>query len=169
MIDLLPLSVVFGTSLWVLIDSRNIGIKKGTSNGFFNMGPTGWFLACLLCWIAAFPAYLVKRREHMRALAAKEQAASARDTDFVSQLGALTDLSTQGLLTAEEFRTKRLELVSRILEQASHADLMSQLGTLADLSTQDFLTDEEFQTKKKELVDRMLDRSSDDDVVLASD
>ena len=61
MIDLLPISIVFGTSLWVLIDSRNIGIKKGSTKGFFDMGPTGWFLACLLCWIAAFPVYLVKR------------------------------------------------------------------------------------------------------------
>ena len=167
MIDLLAMSLVFGSSFWVLIDSRKIGIKKGTTKGFFNMGPTGWFLACLLFWIAAFPVYLVKRREHLLAVADNEQAKSAQDTDFVSQLGALTSLSTQ--LTADDFQTRRLELVSRILEQASHADLMSQLGTLADLSAQDFLTDEEFQTKKKELVHRMLDQSSDDDVVLASD
>ncbi len=168
MIDLLAMSVVFGSSFWVLIDSRKIGIKKGTSNGFFNMGPTGWFLACLLFWIAAFPFYLVKRREHMQAVAEKEQAACAQDTDFVSQLDALTSLSTQGLLTADDFQTRRLELVSRILEQAPHADFMSRLGTLADLSTQGFLTDEEFQTRKKELVRRMLDQSSDDDAVLAS-
>lgn len=167
MIDLLPLSVVFGTSLWVLIDSRNIGIKKGTTKGFFNMGPTGWFVACLLCWIAAFPAYLVKRHEHMRAVAADEQAQSTKDTDFVSQLAALAESSKQGLLTAEEFRSKRLELVSRVLEQASQTDLMSQLGILADLSTQNFLTDEEFQTRKKELVRRMLAQPSDDTTVLA--
>ena len=167
MIDLLAMSLVFGSSFWVLIDSRKIGIKKSTTKGFFNMGPTGWFLACLLFWIAAFPVYLVKRREHLLAVADNEQAKSAQDTDFVSQLGALTSLSTQ--LTADDFQTRRLELVSRILEQASHGDLISQLGTLADLSTQGFLTDEEFQTKKKELVRRMLDQSSDDDVVLASD
>ena len=104
----------------------------------------------------------------MLAVAANEQAAGAQAADFVSQLGALTNLSRQGLLTAEEFQTRRLELVSRILEQASRGDFMFQLGTLADLSTQDFLTDEEFQTKKKELVHRMLDQSSDDDVILAS-
>ena len=169
MIDLLAMSLVFGSSFWVLIDSRKIGIKKGTTKGFFNMGPTGWFLACLLFWIAAFPVYLVKRREHILAATENEQAKSAQDTGFVSQLGALRSLSTQGLLTADDFQTRRLELVSRILEQASHGDLISQLGTLADLSTQGFLTDEEFQTRKKELVRRMLDQSSDDDVVLASD
>ena len=168
MIDLMPISVVFGTSLWVLIDARHIGIERGTTKGFFNMGPTGWFIACLLCWIVVFPIYLVKRREHLRTVETEERAESAKETDFVSQLAALTELSAQGLLTTEEFRTKRLALVSRILEQASHADLMSQLATLADLSTQDFLTEEEFQTRKKELVHRMLDQSSDDDAVLAS-
>ena len=166
MIDLLPISIVFGTSLWVLIDSRNIGIKKGSTKGFFDMGPTGWFLACLLCWIAAFPVYLVKRREHLLAMA-DEQAGSTRDTDFVSQLDALADLFAQGVLTAEEFRTKRLALVSRVLEQAPSADLISQLATLADLSTQNFLTDEEFQTRKKELVRQMLDQPSDDEGVIA--
>jgi hypothetical protein len=166
--DLLPITVVFGTSLWVLIDSRNIGIKKGSTTGFFNMGPTGWFVACLLCWIAAFPMYLVKRREHLLTLATTEQAGSTESTDFVSQLGALTDLSTQGVLTAEEFRTKRLALVARMLEQTPHADFMSQLGTLADLSTQGFLTDEEFQVRKKELVHRMLDQSSDDGVLASN-
>ena len=167
MIDLLPL-VVFGTSLWVLIDARNIGIRKGTTTGFFNMGPTGWFIACLLCWIAAFPVYLVKRREHLLNAAAGHQAGRSQDTDFVSQLGGLTDLSAKGLLTAEEFRTKRLALVSRVLEQAPHADFISQLGTLADLSTQGFLTDEEFQTRKKDLVHRMLNQPSDAGVLASS-
>jgi len=162
MIDLLPLSIVLGTSLWVLIDSRNIGIKKGTTKGFFNMGPTGWFFSCLLCWIAAFPVYLVKRREHKRATGADGQASSTPETDLVSQLGALTDLSARGLVTADEFQAKKRELVSRILEPASHADFMSQLNTLADLSAQDLLTEEEFKAKKKELVHRMLEQSSQD-------
>jgi hypothetical protein len=168
MIDLLPFSVVFGTSVWVLIDSRNIGIKKGTTTGFFNMGPTGWFLACLLCWIAAFPVYLIKRREHLLAVAAAGGKAdsphgSTNDADFVSQLEALTDQSTRGLLTPDEFRAQRLALAARALEQAPQGDLISQLGALADLSTQGFLTDEEFRARKKELVHRMLEQPSDDD------
>ena len=166
MINLLSIYVVCGTSLWVLIDARNIGMKKGATKGFFDMGPVGWFIACLLCWIAVFPLYLVKRRQHLRAAAVHEQAGAADDTDFVSQLGALTQRSAQGLVTEEDFRTKRLALVSRVMEQASDADLISQLGTLADLSTQDFLTDEEFQTRKRALVHRMMEQP-DDDVALA--
>ena len=164
MIDLLPFSVVFGTSVWVLIDSRNIGIKKGSTTGFFNMGPTGWFLACLLCWIAAFPVYLIKRREHLLAVESGGQPDGPHgDTDFLSQLGALTDQSTRGLLTADEFRTQRLALASRALDQAPRHDFISQLGALADLSTQGFFTDEEFQERKKKLVHRMLEEPSTDD------
>jgi hypothetical protein len=166
MIDLLPFSVVFGTSVWVLIDSRNIGIKKGSTTGFFNMGPTGWFVACLLCWIAAFPVYLIKRREHLLMVASGEQSDSihggTHDTDFVSQLGTLTDQTERGALTADEFRTQRLALASRALEQAPKGDFISKLGALADLSTQGFFTDEEFQTRKKELVRRMLEEPVND-------
>jgi len=167
MIDFLPFSVVFGTSVWVLIDSRNIGIKKGTTTGFFNMGPTGWFVACLLCWIAAFPVYLIKRREHLLAVEAGQQSDSingdAKDTDFVSQLNALTSQSTRGLLTADEFRTQRLALASRAFEKTTQGDLISQLGALADLSTEGFFTEEEFQIRKREIVRQMLEEPSDDD------
>ena len=166
MIDLLPFSVVFGTSVWVLIDSRNIGMKKGSTTGFFNMGPTGWFLACLLCWIAAFPVYLIKRREHLLAMASSAQSdrtgGDLEDRDLVSQLAALTDQSARGLLTADEFRTQRLALASRALKQTPRGDLISQLSALADLSTQGFLTDEEFRARKRELVHRMLEQPADD-------
>jgi len=171
MIDLLPFSVVFGTSVWVLIDSRHIGIKKGSTKGFFNMGPTGWFLACLLCWIAAFPVYLIKRREHLLAMADggergsghEASSSSTADTDFGAQLEALTERSSGGALSAGEFRAQRLALAERVLGQTPQTDFMTRLNALADLSTQGFLTDEEFQARKKDLTRRMLEESSDTD------
>src|SRR5689334_1744845 len=54
------LLVVVTTTLWVLVDSIRIGVKKDLITGFFNMGKTGWVLSCLGCWILAFPAYLIK-------------------------------------------------------------------------------------------------------------
>lgn len=169
MIDLLPFSVVFGTSVWVLIDSRSIGIKKGSTTGFFNMGPTGWFVACLLCWIAAFPVYLIKRREHLLAVASGGEHSSGHgqatgtpaDTDFSGQLDVLTDQSSRGLISADEFRTQRLALAERVLAHVPQADFMAGLNALADLSTQGFFTDEEFQARKKALTRRMLAEPSD--------
>ena len=117
MINMLPMLVVLGTSVWVLIDSRTIGVEKGRIKGFFDMGPTGWFLSCLLCWIVAFPAYLVKRREYKRATAPGRQSGSSQGVDLMSQLGALADLYTQGLLTEGEFQAKKKQLVHRMLEQ----------------------------------------------------
>ena len=58
--------VVIATSLWVLIDAKTIGVKKGQINGMGNMGPWSWFFACLLLWIIGFPFYLAKRGEFKR-------------------------------------------------------------------------------------------------------
>lgn len=58
--------VVIGTSLWVLMDAKSIGVRKGQIQGLGNMGPWGWFWGCLLLWIIGFPLYLVKRGEFKR-------------------------------------------------------------------------------------------------------
>ena len=170
MIDPLAFLVVVGTTVWVWIDSRNIGIKKGSTKGIFNMGPTGWFLACLLCWIVAFPVYVIKRREHLLTVADGSERSSGHgagsgsaNADFGAQLEALTEQSSRGQLSADEFRTQRLALAERVLEQTPQTDFMTRLNTLADLSTQGFLTDEEFQAWKKDLTRRMLEESSDAD------
>ena len=171
MIDPLAFLVVVGTTVWVWIDSRNIGIKKGSTKGIFNMGPTGWFLACLLCWIVAFPVYVIKRREHLLTVADGSERSSGHgagsgstaDADFGAQLETLTEQSSRGQLSADEFRTQRLALAERVLEQTPQTDFMTRLNTLADLSTQGFLTDEEFQAWKKDLTRRMLEESSDAD------
>ena len=117
MINLLPPLVVLGTSVWVLLDSRTIGIAKGRIDGFFNMGPTGCFFSCLLCWIVAFPVYLVKRRAYKRATTTGRPVGGTQGMDLMSQLGALADLYTQGLLTEGEFQAQKKQLVHRMLEQ----------------------------------------------------
>lgn len=62
--------LVIGTSIWVLIDAKAIGVRKGQISGLGNMGPWGWFFGCLLLWIIGFPLYLAKRNEFKRANAA---------------------------------------------------------------------------------------------------
>jgi len=58
--------IVIVTSIWVLIDSKIIGVNKGQVTGLLNLGPWGWFLCSLLLWIIGFPCYLIKRREYKR-------------------------------------------------------------------------------------------------------
>lgn len=53
--------IIIGTSIWVLIDAKTIGVKKGQIDGMGNLGAYGWFFACLLIWIIGFPFYLAKR------------------------------------------------------------------------------------------------------------
>jgi len=54
------------SSIWVLFDAKSIGVRKGQIPGFFGMGVWGWFFACLILYLVAFPGYLVKRGELRR-------------------------------------------------------------------------------------------------------
>jgi hypothetical protein len=110
----LILVVYVGTSVWVLVDSMRIGVKKGRIRSFFDMGPAGWFFSCLLLWVVAFPAYLVKRTEYQRPAAVGAQSGSVQGADIPSHIGKLAELKTQGLLTEEEFQAKKRELLSRM-------------------------------------------------------
>ena len=65
--DSIIILMVIGTSIWVLIDAKSIGVKKGVVSGMANMGPVAWFFSCLFLWIVAFPFYLAKRNEFKQA------------------------------------------------------------------------------------------------------
>lgn len=64
--DYLGFTIVIASSIWVVADAKTIGIQKGQIKGFTDLGPWGWFFACLLLWIIAFPVYLAKRSEYKR-------------------------------------------------------------------------------------------------------
>jgi len=118
LIAFLPYLVVVASSLWVLRDARSLGITRRPGPGFFNMGPVSWFFSCLLLWGVAFPAYVVTRRRYKRAASATPPAARiAQDADLISQLAALADLHSQGVVTDEEFQAKKKVLVREMLEQ----------------------------------------------------
>ncbi len=58
--------VVIGTSIWVLVDAKAIGVEKGRLTGLADLDPWGWFFFCLLLWIIGFPYYVLKREELKR-------------------------------------------------------------------------------------------------------
>ena len=55
------LLIVAASAIWVLMDAKSIGVRKGLIVGLGDMGPWGWFVATLGLWIIAFPSYLFYR------------------------------------------------------------------------------------------------------------
>ena len=56
-----PWAIILLTPLFVYLDARSIGARRGLVSGLADMGPGGWAVACLLLWIIAFPYYLAAR------------------------------------------------------------------------------------------------------------
>ncbi len=61
--EIIVFFIIIATAIWVYIDAKSIGIKKGQLSGFCDMTPLSWALCVLLLWIVAFPLYLIKRPE----------------------------------------------------------------------------------------------------------
>ncbi len=79
LLDLAILLLVLASSVWVLIDASNLGIKAehnkpAWKRGFLEYGPVGHFLVCLGLWAVGFPAYLVRRRRHLAKVPASQVA-----------------------------------------------------------------------------------------------
>jgi hypothetical protein len=58
---LIPWLFVIGSAIWVYVDAKSIGARKGLIPGFLDLGPVGWALCTLLFWILGFPLYLTQR------------------------------------------------------------------------------------------------------------
>jgi hypothetical protein len=65
--------VIIATSIWVFVDAKKIGVRKGLITGIANMNPGTWLIACLFLWIISFPIYLIKRSDFIKAVAAEGQ------------------------------------------------------------------------------------------------
>lgn len=102
--------IVLGTSIWVLVDAKSIGVKKGQIKGMGNMGPWAWFFGCLLLWIIGFPFYLAKRGEFKRV---NSDQSNSMSNDSIGQLEKLAEMKEKGILTEEEFTAKKQELLKQ--------------------------------------------------------
>ena len=108
--DALILLVVIGTSIWVLVDAKSIGVKKGQITGLGNMGPWGWFFACLLLWIVGFPMYLIKRGEFKKANASSVGVQGVNGLEALEKLG---ELRAKAVITDEEFAKKKQQVLAQ--------------------------------------------------------
>lgn len=110
--------IVLGSAGWVLYDAKSIGVKKGVITGMGNMGPWAWFFGCLLLWIIAFPMYLIKRGEFIKALKGESQEQTAAinspkttSSSSLADLEKLAELKSKGILSEEEFQSKKKEIL----------------------------------------------------------
>lgn len=109
-----------GTAIWVLVDAKSIGVRKGLVKGAFNMGPWAWFFVVVFLWIVGFPCYLAARGKFKRAIADEQAAAAAASarprnqlpTVSIDDLEKLAALRDKGVITEEEFALKKKQALS---------------------------------------------------------
>lgn len=113
--------VILVSAIWVLIDAKSIGIRKGLISGMGDIGPWGWFFVTLLLWIVGFPMYLYYRGKFKLAVANSTTSISAfvsgKGTTTQSQNMGIADfeklatLNDKGLITEGEFEAKKKQLL----------------------------------------------------------
>ena len=113
--------VIIVSAIWVFIDAKNIGVKKGLIPGMGNIGPWGWFFVTLLLWIVGFPMYLYYRGKFKLAVASSTTPVSApisgsfnstqSQSMAIEDLEKLAALKEKGLITDGEFEAKKKQLL----------------------------------------------------------
>jgi hypothetical protein len=72
--------IVIGSAIWVLIDAKKIGVRKGLVSGMGNTTPWNYFFLILVLWIVFFPMYLYYRGKYKIAVAAAGGTVNSRTT-----------------------------------------------------------------------------------------
>lgn len=115
--------VILASAIWVLIDAKSIGVKKGLVSGIGNMGPWAWCIVTLLLWIVGFPMYIYYRGKFKHAIADIENqgklgsSLSGHESTVQSTSSAIEDieklaaLKEKGIISGEEFETKKKQLL----------------------------------------------------------
>ena len=94
-----PLLVSFGfvlvSAVWIYIDARSIGARKGLVGGIANNSPLVWAIGTVLMWIVVVPVYLYNRGKI-------QHAAAVVDRRYVPQVpGSATTTDWQHVGWAE--------------------------------------------------------------------
>ena len=113
--------LVFGTSFWVFFDSitnhvctATFGRTQGiVSNDipYEKMMGLNWFLGCLLLWILFFPIYLSQRSKQLQSRKRESHSTINVATDSAEELRKFKKLLDDGVITQDEWITKKQELL----------------------------------------------------------
>lgn len=114
--------IVIVSAIWVYIDAKNIGIKKGVTpemSGWLDMGPAGWSALTLLLWLLGFPLYLYHRGTYKKSITLANSPVESKIFSESGQfrgagledLERLASLKEKGHVTAAEFEEKKRKLL----------------------------------------------------------
>lgn len=117
--------IVIGTSIWVYIDAKKIGVKKGQLDGFCDLGPGAWAVVCLLLWIIGFPAYLIKRGEYIKINRGDIIAATTSEPDKEMKASAPPKAETKSV-KIESNETQRPHRDASPSSQSSSKELLKK-------------------------------------------
>jgi phosphotransferase system glucose/maltose/N-acetylglucosamine-specific IIC component len=59
----ITIATVLATAILMAVEASKLGMSS-KRDGFLSMGPAGWFICGIGCWIVAFPAYLYYRSKY---------------------------------------------------------------------------------------------------------
>ena len=114
--------IIIGSAIWVLIDAKKIGVKKGLVKGVpmitgkDNLGPWGWFFAVWIIWPVYFPLYIHYRGKFKLAVSVTSNVGTIEKTNksesqSFEDLEKLSALKEKGLITVDEFETKKKQIL----------------------------------------------------------
>lgn len=120
------LLVVIATTIWMIADAAAHRIPSSGDDYNIHTGALSWFLCALLMWIVAFPYYLVRRSVVLRKRNSDAHVGTVPPpfytgqpigspfpdiTQSADQLRVLKDLLDGGIISQEDFDTKKKQLL----------------------------------------------------------
>lgn len=129
--------LVIATSIWVLSDAANIGVRKGLLQGAADYGPGTWFVFCLLLWIVAFPAYLYMRPRYLAAIKQlQEEPPAPRSGPTVIRPPRSTPLQPRPPMTSDEMQAEADKLAGALIDARRKAAEDAALKRTAKVPTE---------------------------------
>lgn len=118
MLQVLVLSLVVSTSIWVGVDAKANRVHQLGQKEFTNQDPWIWGIACILFWIIFFPLYLMVRASCLsRNQSSLPQTVPATATN-ADELLKFKQLLDAGAITQEEFDASKARILGTPSPQA---------------------------------------------------
>ncbi len=115
MLQVLILSLVVSTSIWVGLDAKANKVHQLGQKEYTNQDPWIWGIACILFWIIFFPLYLMVRASCLsRKQASASQIVPPPTSTNADELLKFKQLLDTGAITQEEFDAAKARILGNV-------------------------------------------------------